>query len=980
MAPEQIQAHPSPASDQYALGIVVYEWLCGERPFSGSFAQVAAKQLFVPPPPLHEQVSTISTAVEHVVLKALAKDPKQRFVQIQDFAWALEEASRTQSSTRTILMASTERPAEMRQKRIHHLPALLTPLIGREQDVQAIYAQLVRPEVRLLTLLGTAGIGKTRLSLAVATEMQAHFADGVCFVPLAAIGDPNLVLPTIAQVLDIRESTAQPLFEQVKEVLRVRHLLLLLDNVEQVVKVASQLEDLLAACPGLKLLVTSRTLLHLEVEYVFPVPPLALPDLSQLSESERLTQYGAVALFVRRSQALLPTFQLTPTNARTIAEICVRLDGLPLAIELAAARIRLLPPQALLARLSQRLQVLTSGPHSLPERQQTLRNALKWSYDLLEREEQRLFQRLAVFVGSWTLEAADAVAYAGQPSDTAGVSVLDELASLLDKSLLLQVEQEGEEPRLMMLETVREYGLECLAASGEMEFTRQAHAAYYLALAEEAEPRLEGSPQETMWLKRLGREYDNLRAAMQWSLEPGEAGQTHEMTLRLGGALRGFWLARGYWSEGQNFLKHALVGSQGISRSVRVKAVSAAAQLALKRGDYDQAKVLAEESLGLYRELGDTAGCAFSLSLLGSITLRRDNYAAARSLTEEALVLFRQVGDQENATWCLFNLGIMAIEQADYSRGRGLLEETLRMHREQGSKRGIAASLLRLGWMIHYSQGDPAAERSLLEESLALFRELGDKENIADSLNTLGWVVLQRGEAARAHSLAEESLVLFREMGQRPGIAESLLLLAKVAAVQGNHTEARRLYEESLSLCREKGDKWDVAFGLEGLASVVATQGEGGWAARLWGAAEALREILGSPIPPVYHADYEHGVATTRTQMGEKVFAALWAEGRTMTPEQAVAAQGKATMPTPSPKGSLSTPSAKTLPTALAGLTPREVEVLRLVAQGLTDAQVAEQLVISPRTVNWHLTAIYSKLQVTSRSAATRYAIEHHLT
>src|SRR6266567_2836174 len=392
----------------------------------------------------------------------------------------------------------------------HSLPAQLTPLIGRRQEVAEVWALLQRPEVSLVTLTGIGGVGKTRLSLQVATDLLDDFADGVCFVPLAPISDPDLVVPTIAQALGIKEIGERLLLDLLKAYIQDKRLLLLLDNFEQVLPAVPELSNLLADCPQLKMLVTSRAVLHIRGEHEFPVPPLALPDLTHLPGSESLLQYAAVALFLQCVQAASPDFQVTPTNTRTIAEICVRLDGLPLAIELAAARSKLLPPQALLTRLAHRLQVLTSGARDAPVRQQTLRNTLAWSYDLLDAEEQRLFRRLSVFAGGCTLEAVEGLSTAlGElPAD-----VLDGVASLMDKSLLRQVEQEGQEPRLLMLATIREYALEALAASGEMESTRQAHAAYYLALAEQAELEL-GGPQQGAWLDRLEREHDNLREAL----------------------------------------------------------------------------------------------------------------------------------------------------------------------------------------------------------------------------------------------------------------------------------------------------------------------------------------------------------------------------------------------------------------------------------------------------------------------------------
>jgi predicted ATPase/class 3 adenylate cyclase/DNA-binding CsgD family transcriptional regulator len=863
----------------------------------------------------------------------------------------------------------------------NNLPLQPTPFIGREKEVNTVQQLLLREEVHLVTLTGPGGVGKTRLALQVAAELSEHFADGTWFVSLAPISDPDLVIPVITQTLGLREAQDQSPLEQLKDSLHEKKMLLLVDNFEQVVSAAMPVADLLTVCPRLKVLVTSREVLHVRAEREFPVPALALPDAKHLPDPVMLSQYEAVALFIERAQAVKPDFQVTNTNAPAVAEICARLDGLPLAIELAAAGIKLFPPQALLARLTQRLPLLTRSARDVSARQQTLRKTIQWSYNLLTAQEQRLFRLLSVFAGSCSWPAVEAVA-AGCGDDP--TLVLDAVSSLIDKNLLQQTAQEGEDIRLAMLQTIRDYALECLEALGEMETARQAHAAYYYALVEEAVQVAKGFHLANLsreWLERLEREHDNLRATLSWSLEPVQAGPRLETALRLGEALVGFWWVRGFYSEGRAFLEQALARSEGVAASVRARALGAAADFAIIQGDFGRAEVLWQESLVLSRELGNTRGIVSSLQGLGWIAQRKgNNITEARSLLEESLAFCHEMGDKEDIAWSLANLADVVSTQGDYSTGRAQFEESLALFRELGHKRGMAFCLRQSAlWLFLGAQGDQATVRARLEASLVIYRELGDKHGEAMYCWTAGWVALSQGDTATAHALFEESLVLWREIGDRWRATWALAGLGRAEAHQADFAAARAFHEESLARARAFNDYWLTPFCLEGLAGVVAAQGEYAWAARLWGVAESRRERSSIPLSPFERVDYELAVAAVRTHLGAEDFAAAWAEGRTMTPEQALAAQGPVTLPQPFPAAPTSTPQAQSPTTSPGGLSARELEVLRLLATGLTDAQIAEQLVLSLHTIHAHLRTIYSKLGVTSRSAATRYAFEHQL-
>jgi predicted ATPase len=764
----------------------------------------------------------------------------------------------------------------------NNLPAQLTPLIGREQDIQAVCALMRQPEVRLVTLIGPGGVGKTRLGLAVAQSMLSDFAEGVCFVPLAPIRNVEQVIPTIAKTLGLWEAADQPLLKQLQTALHERHLLLLLDNFEQVLPAAPSVADLLASCPHLSVLVTSRSALRLVGEYEFPVPPLATPDLTQLPDSQQLAHNAAAALFVARAQAMQPSFRLTPANAHAIAEICVRLDGLPLAIELAAARIKLLPPQALLKRLWHRFEVLTGGAQNLPSRQQTLHNTLQWSYDLLTQEEQRLFRWLSVFVGGCTLEATEAVC---QAEGEQGMEVLEGVTSLLDKSLLQQTAQEDEEPRLQLLETIREYGQERLQADGELAAAEQAHASYYLQLAEEAEPQLKG-PEQVIWQGRLAREHQNLRAAIEWALSSGHP----EWALRISSALWVFWWQQGYPREGSAVLEHVLARSEAAPAPLRAKALLAAGPLAFVLQDFRRYGQIIEAYQPLVQELGDQQGMALAHLSQGIIALQRHPDAAVWTQLEESLADLRKQGDPTWITIWLYTLGRVALMQGNAPRALALLDESLARARAAGDTSDEVWALLFLG-QLALTQGDLATAQARLEEGLALLQGTAPSLTTSFALTLQGWIRRRQGKTDEARASFKESLQLYREQGHRYAIARSLLLLGQLAVGEGDMAEARADYAESLAIAREMEVEGLMevegftATSLKGLGVVAATEGQLALAARLWGAAEPLREDREVSIPA---AVYEQAVQVARTQLGEQAFAAAWQEGQTMKLEQVI--------------------------------------------------------------------------------------------
>jgi non-specific serine/threonine protein kinase len=812
-----------------------------------------------------------------------------------------------------------------------NLPLQLNRFIGREREITAVRRLLLT--TRLLTLTGAGGSGKTRLALQVANDLKEEFADGVWWVELAALSDPLLVPQVVASVVGIPERAGCTVTEALCESLRPKQLLLVLDNCEHLLAASVHLiETLLQTCAHVRVLVTSREALAITGEATWPVLPLRVPDTSQPPPIEGLLTYEAVQLFVERARYVLPSFTLTPENAPAVVQVCRRLDGMPLAIELAAARIRALSVEQIVARLDDAYRLLTGGSRSALPRQQTLRAAMDWSYGLLSAQERAVFRRLSVFAGSFSLEAAEAIC-AGDPEDT--YDVLDVLSSLIDKSLVLMEHRRGE-ARYRLLETIRQYGRDKLQECSEAATVRRHHRDWYARLAEQAETETLEAGQKSAF-DRLEAEHENLRAALGWSLEQQEA----ETAARIGAAIFRFWLLRGYMSEGRRWLERALSGLSQ-KNTVRAKALNVAAILASLQDDNTTARWLVEESLQLGRELADRKQTGYALYTLGRLARIEGNYARAVTFFEESLSLFRELGQKDDIALVLSGLGLTVLYLGDHERAS-----------------------------------------ALCEESLALSREMGDLRGIASWLANLAIVTLARGNVRRATELCNESLALRKALEYKGGCAHTLAILGRIALDQGAFERASACYKESLRLRQDTGEKEGIATALEGLAAVSGMQGQPVTAARLYGSAESLRTLLSAPLNPIDHGYFLQTLAGIRAQLDEPTFVRAWNEGQTLSLEAAIAEAAHVqprehVPPTPDP-AAVEAPNREPPWGKSFGLTAREIEVLRLVTQGLTTTQIAQQLVMSPRTADAHLRSIYGKLEVTSRAAATRSAIEHQL-
>jgi predicted ATPase/DNA-binding CsgD family transcriptional regulator len=782
-------------------------------------------------------------------------------------------------------------PHSIQERPLYNLPLELSSFVGREREIGEVKRLLLQEDnSRLVTLTGSGGCGKTRLALAVAFEVLEDFEEGgVWWVELASLSDPALVPQAVASALKVREQPNRPLTEILVDALRSRRMLVVLDNCEHLIGACAELVDaLLHACPNLRILATSREALGIGGESVWLVPSLLLPDPEHPPSVQELGRYEAVRLFVERAKAVASGFELTEENAKAVARVCRRLDGIPLAIELAAARARTLSAGQIAERLEDSLRLLTAGSRTATPRQQTLRATLTWGYELLSEPEGRLFDRLSVFVGGWTLEASEAVGAGGTIERE---DVLDLLSHLVDKSMVVSEAGAEGASRYRMLEPVRQYAREKLKESGEAGQVRRRHAGWFVALAEEAEPHLKGH-QQVAWLERLEREHDNLRAAMRWLLEEGEV----ETAVRLAWALWLFWYVHGHQVEGYRYAGEVMKEGGALPALVRAKALFVRAITSYGLESVERNKEFWEHSVGLFRQVGN------------------DKIALAGALG---------------------GAGAAALQQGDTERAEAAFEEALTLYREMGNKWGAGAMLTQLG-MIPFVRGDHERAVRCFEEGLALSREVGDR--------------------------------LISHM--------AVYRLALSSRIGGDQKRASQLYAEGLELAVEAGDKADAAHCMEGLAGLIAERGESERAARLLGASEALLETTGAS----HYADaqervlYKRSVEALRSGLGETALEAARAEGRAMTLEEAIEyALGEAEQEESAPSSAAPDPSYP------GGLSPREAEVLKLVAKGLTNAQIAKELFISPRTVHRHLNSIYSKLDVGSRAAATRFALEHDL-
>lgn len=768
-------------------------------------------------------------------------------------------------------------PLKTLDVRKNNLPLQLTTFLGRAEELKELQALLARG--RLLTLVGTGGIGKTRLAIELAAEVLEEYAH-VWLAELASVSDPDLVAQTLMTAIDVREQAGRTPTEALIDYFGSKSALVILDNCEHLVRSCALLaESLLQACPKLKVIATSREELGVAGETPWRVPSLQVPDPERLPALEQVAESTAVALFVDRAVTASASFQLTRENARLVVEVCQRLDGIPLAIELAASRLSLLSLPQMLARLNDRFRLLTGGRRTALPRQQTLRAAIDWSYEMLAEPERTLLRRVSVFAGGFNLEVAEEIC-GWQPLDP--LDVLDLLGTLVSKSLVGAEEREGA-PRYRLLETIREYAAERARAAEEERPLQERHRSRFLMLAEEAERELHGTDQ-LHWFDRVDTEMANFRAAFDCCLANVDA----QAALRIAAGLGLYWRARGHFNEGRLWLERALAPKEeAVPSLLRAKALAWASYLGIWQGAWTQSQIHGEESLNLYSAAGDDWGIGFALQTLGAVALNQDDYPNAARLEQESLRHLRQTGDTDSLGLSYLYLGVVALRKGEYVPAMGMLEQSLISFREVGDLRRVSIALRIMG-ETELCQGHYTPATTILEESLDLVRESKDRVDLGLTVYLLGQAARSAADYPRARALFEESLALAREFNDGMSAGLALCELAIVARQLGDLEGAKALLEEALATFDPR-EKFGVVACLHGMAMVASQQGDAERAATLFGASHRIREELGAPIPPFERDEYDQEIKRVQSALGEAEFVRLTAEGRGLPLEDAVA-------------------------------------------------------------------------------------------
>lgn len=848
-----------------------------------------------------------------------------------------------------------------------NLPNPVTSFVGRRKELGACRELLGNS--RLLMLTGAGGSGKTRLAIQIAHEAVGdnRYKNGVWWCDLAPITDPALVVQGVATVFSLREFPDTPLLELVTNFLREKETLLILDNCEHLIDACARLgETLLRACPNLHILATSREALNVTGEVVWRVPSLAMPDAAHLPPLRQLLEYDAIQLFTLRAAAIAPNWKLAAAgNERAVVEICTSLDGIPLAIELAAARLKALSAEQIAARLDDRFSLLTGGSRTALHRQQTLRATIDWSYDLLSETESAMLRRLSVFSGGWTLEAAEAVCFG---DGIAIQDVIDLLTRLLDKSMCTVQDRDGL-PRYRMLETIRQYARDKSVERGEAEVVRDRHLDYFLRFAERAESRL-GGPEQFEWLDRLDLEHDNLRSALDGSLGRGQV----ERGLRLTAALRRFWDMRGHWNEALDRTQSLLNQPEAASRTLtRANALLVAADSANSLGGFQESRHYLEESIAIAREHGAAGQRTVALGLVSlSDRIFNDDRTTADAMIVEGLEIARGLGDEWLVGRLLYERGWLFVGWKDYPAARGAFEASQSRFKSLGDEYWTGVASVQIG-NVNFYQGDYARARQEIDSTLHIFRRAKTRYQVMSAVTMLGLITHAEHDYELAKKYYGQAFEMAREFAGKSDKAAATINLGYIAVHDGELNQAKSLFGESLTLGQELGHTSFVAESLVGLASISAATKQSRRAVQLLAVADTLLRA-GDPrvVSPTDEAEYTRNLAIARKQMDEADFQTAWNEGRDLTTEQAIEIAL-------ADVGRVLPSAAPSQPHDPNALTPRELEVLGLLANGLSDMQIADKLVISRRTVSTHLTSIYAKMGVNSRSAATRCAHERKL-